>query len=149
MLSRYPGYGVGFKVYRKWWPEGMFYQVKQVHLLSPRYGRMLGIKYKDGKIAGNKIERIEEILKRGMWNYQLNDAAFTEQQVTLDNGLTMNLGETQRLIDEKKAFLSQRSKQMQWIGEPEPELDEAAQMKIAKKEAEKAKAKAGKGPKRK
>jgi hypothetical protein len=38
---------------------------------------------------------------------------------------------------------------MQWIGEPEPELDEHALMKIAKKEAEKAKAKAGKGAKKK
>jgi hypothetical protein len=48
-------------------------------LLGPRYGRLHGIKYKEGKIAGNKIEKIEEVLKRGMWNYQLNDAAFTEQ----------------------------------------------------------------------
>ncbi len=32
MISRYPGYGVGFKVNRKWWPEGMFLHVKQVHL---------------------------------------------------------------------------------------------------------------------
>jgi hypothetical protein len=72
----------------------------------------MGIKYKDGQIAGTKIERIDEVLKRGMWNYQLNDAAFTETEVTLDNGVTMNLAETQRLIDEKKAFLSQRAKQM-------------------------------------
>jgi hypothetical protein len=35
--------------------------------------------YKDNKIAGNKIEPISEVLKRGMWSYQLNDAAFTEQ----------------------------------------------------------------------
>jgi hypothetical protein len=45
MLTRYPGYGVGFKVHRKWWPEGMFYHVRQVHLLSSRYGRFRGIKY--------------------------------------------------------------------------------------------------------
>ena len=45
--------------------------------------------------------------------------------MTLDNGVAFNLGETQRLIDEKKAFLLERKKQMQWIGEPEVELDEA------------------------
>jgi len=39
--------------------------------------------------------------------------------------LKFNLGETQKLIDEKKEFLSQRKKSMQWIGEPEIELDEA------------------------
>ena len=148
MLSRYPGHGVGFKVYRKWWPQGMFYHVRDVHLLSPRHGRILGIKYKDSQIAGNKIEKIDDVLKRGMWNYELADSAFTQQQVILDNGVSLNLAETQRLIDEKKAFLSQRTKQMQWIGEPEPELDDAALAKIAKKEAEKAKAKGAKGKKK-
>ena len=112
MLSRYPGYGTGFKVYRKWWPEGMFYHVRSVNLLSTRYGRLSGILYKENQIAGNKIVKIEEVLKRGMWNYQLNDAAMTEQSVTLENGVSINLGETQRLIEEKKAFLSQRNKQM-------------------------------------
>ena len=66
----------------------------------------------------------------------------------LDNGLQFNLGETQRLIDEKKEFLSQRRKSMQWIGEPEVELDEAGQLKAAKK-AEKLKAKKGGGARKK
>ena len=94
MLSRYPGYGTGFKVYRKWWPEGMFYHVRSVNLLSPRHGRLTGILYKNNQLAGNKIVKIEEVLKRGMWNYQLNDAALTEQEVTLENGVHINLGET-------------------------------------------------------
>ena len=81
-------------------------------------------------------------MKRGMWTYDLSDATKTEQEVTLDNGVVFNLGETQRLIDEKKAFLLERKKQMQWIGEPEIELDEAQQAKEAKK-AEKLKAKKG------
>jgi hypothetical protein len=81
-----------------------------------------------------------------MWQYDLSDSAFTEQTVELDNGLQFNLGETQKLIDEKKEFLAQRRKSMQWIGEPEIEFDEAGQLKAAKK-AEKLKAK--KGPARK
>lgn len=52
------------------------------------------------------------------------------------------------MIDEKKAFLSERKKQMQWIGEPEIELDEAQQLKEVKK-AEKLKAKKGGPGKRK
>jgi hypothetical protein len=48
MLSRYPGYGQGFKVYRKWWPQNMFFHVRNVHLFAPRYGRLQGILYKDG-----------------------------------------------------------------------------------------------------
>ena len=47
-----------------------------------------------------------------MWTYDLSDATKTEQEVTLDNGVAFNLGETQRLIDEKKAFLLERKKQM-------------------------------------
>lgn len=125
MLTRYPGYGVGYKVSRKWWPAGHFYHVKNVELYSARYGKLWGILYKDGKIAGRKIEPIEGVLKRGMWNYDLSDASKTEQEVVLDNGVVFNLGEVQKLIDEKKAFLSERKKQMQWIGEPEIELDEA------------------------
>lgn len=69
MLSRYPGTGVGFKVYRKWWPANMFFHVRQVELFSGRYGQMQGILYKDGQIARNKIEHISEVLKRGMWQY--------------------------------------------------------------------------------
>ena len=95
MLSRYPGHGVGFKVQRKWWPEGTFMHVRQVDLFAPRFGRVFGILYKDGKLAGNKIERVEDALKRGMWKYSMNDAAFTEPQVTLDNGLTFDLALTQ------------------------------------------------------
>ena len=125
MLSRYPGYGVGYKVTRKWWPQGQFMHIKNVELYSARFGRAWGIMYKDGQIASNKIEKIDGVLKRGMWQYELSDAAFTEQTVELDNGLKFNLGETQKLIDEKKEFLSQRKKSMQWIGEPEIELDEA------------------------
>ena len=90
--------------------------------------------YKDGQIAGNKIEPIQDVLKRGMWKYQVNDVAFTEQEVVLDNGLTFNLGEVQKLIDEKKEFLSRRTKSMQWFKEP------AAIVKVVKKAAPKGKA---------
>lgn len=32
MLSKYPGNGVGFKVWSKWWPENTFYHVREVKL---------------------------------------------------------------------------------------------------------------------
>lgn len=32
LISRYPGHGEGFKVYRKFWPENCFYHVKKVDL---------------------------------------------------------------------------------------------------------------------
>lgn len=85
---------------------------------------MWGVKYKDGKIAGDKIEPIKGILKRGMWNYQLNDPAFTEQVVKLDNGLTMDLGKMQQLINEKKEFMAERKKMLEVLKEPEPKVKE-------------------------
>jgi len=32
LISRYPGYGKGFKVFKKTWPEDSYYQVKDVML---------------------------------------------------------------------------------------------------------------------
>jgi len=32
MISRYPGHGVGFKVYSKFWPANTFYHIRDVHL---------------------------------------------------------------------------------------------------------------------
>ena len=47
MLSGYPGYGNGFKVNRKWWPQGMFFHVKKVDLFSGRYGKLQGVLYRE------------------------------------------------------------------------------------------------------
>ena len=68
--------------------------VKRVDLTGPRYGNLYGIMYRDNQISGNKIEKIDDVLKRGMWHYDLTDSAFTEQTVKLDNGVTMDLGHT-------------------------------------------------------
>lgn len=65
----------------------------------------------------------------------------------LDNEVSVNLGETLKLIEEKKEMLIKRKKEMQWLGEPEVELDEFAAAKEAKK-AEKLKAKGAKGKKK-
>jgi len=32
LLTRYPGNGVGFKVYQKYWPQGTFFHVRDVTL---------------------------------------------------------------------------------------------------------------------
>ncbi|TNV74023.1 hypothetical protein FGO68_gene8606 [Halteria grandinella] len=135
MLTGYPNHGVGFKVYNKHWPQGSFYHVKQVDLNAPRYGSLYGVYYQDGQIAGNKIEKVAQVLKRGLWSYDLKDPAFTEPQITLDNDLTINMVRTQQLIEEKKEFLAKRTKSMTWVGEPEEQewkKKKAAPVKAAK-----------------
>ena len=32
LISRYPGHGVGFKVFKKTWPEGSFWHVRHVEM---------------------------------------------------------------------------------------------------------------------
>lgn len=86
--------------------------------------------YKDGKLAGNKIEPVDGILKRGMWKYSLSDPQFTERNVTLDNGVSLDLVRTQQLIDQKKKFLVERKKSMTWVKEPTPEDQEDVVKKI-------------------
>ncbi len=65
---------------------------------------MYAIKYRDGKIADEKIIEVRDALKRGLWRFKLDDPDFTPQVVTLDNGMSMDLGNTHRLITEKKEF---------------------------------------------
>ena len=77
------------------------------------------MKYENGEIARGKIEHIKFALKRGMWRYNLYDTAFTPQDVELDNGLKVNLGDLQRSIDEKHKFLEEQSKKMQVVKVPE------------------------------
>ncbi|CDW71476.1 UNKNOWN [Stylonychia lemnae] len=134
LLTRFPGNGQGFKVYQKYWPQGTYFH-------SSRYGRMTGVKYVDDKVAGGKVERIVGILKKGLWNYQLNDPRFTKPEVTLDNGLTVNLVEMQERIDEKKAFLTERKKMIEWIKPPETKVKDTKGKKGLKAKAPPAKKK--------
>jgi len=32
LISRYPGFGAGFRVFRKTWPAESYYELKHVHL---------------------------------------------------------------------------------------------------------------------
>ena len=61
-------------------------------LQSGRYARLTGIKYWEGERISNKVDHIRSCLKRGVWQYTLNDANFTPQNVQLDNGVSVDLG---------------------------------------------------------
>jgi len=60
--------------------------------MSGRYARLTGIKYWEGERISNKVDHIRSCLKRGVWQYTLNDANFTPQNVQLDNGVSVDLG---------------------------------------------------------
>ena len=123
--------------------------MQNVHLLAPRYGRLQGLLYKDGQIAGNKIERIDDVLKRGLWRYDYSDASLTPQEVSLDNGLTFDLQRTHRLLQEKKAFMEKRHKSMTWLVEADNEERIKEEDWKTRKPAPVAKNAKGKAPPRK
>jgi hypothetical protein len=83
-------------------------------LQSGRYGRLTGIKYWDGERVSTKVEHIRSCLKRGVWQYTLNDAQFTPQDVQLDNGVSVDLGSLQAKITEKNEFLKERKAAMEY-----------------------------------
>lgn len=91
------------------------------------------MKYENNQLVGQKVEKLHDVLKRGMWRYDLTDAAFTPQQVTLDNGVTMNLSERQNLIDAKKQQMKERKKMMQVLKEPEVEKKDLKKGKLPAK----------------
>ena len=63
---------------------------------------MKGIKYENGQIANNKYERIPEVLKRGLWQYEVSDPKFTEPEVTMDNGMKYNIPYLEKKFQEKE-----------------------------------------------
>lgn len=80
------------------------------------------MQYVDNKPAGGKVEHIRGALKRGVWNYSFDDPEFTKPNVSTDNGVRMNLLEWQERMDEKKAFLKERQRMIEWIKKPEKEV---------------------------
>ena len=81
LISKYPGYGRNFKIYRASWPEDSFIHINRVELFvsftltinkyifqqSGRFGRMWGVKYWKGERQSTKVEPIKGLLKRGVW----------------------------------------------------------------------------------
>jgi len=70
------------KVYRKTWPENCYWEVYYAHMRSVKTGRLYGIKYWQGERISDKIDKIPGVMKRGIWQYDINGAfELTEQQI--------------------------------------------------------------------
>ena len=131
LISRYPGQGTGFKVFKKTWNEGHFYHVKDVQMFvskslfifltqlffafqNGRYGKVYGYLYKNGQMEKRKIEKVPRVLQRGLWQFEAADPAYTKQNVTLDNGNVTNLTHLQKMIGEKNALIKGRKAAMEY-----------------------------------
>ena len=110
-------------MFKKTWPEGCFYHVTDMKLFGSRFGRLKGLKYRNGELVSSKYEKIPRVLTRGMWKYDLTDPAFTPQVVKLDNGNEYDLGTLNAQIRAKKEFLLGRRAGMEFkkVADPEEE----------------------------
>jgi len=88
MLLEYPSNGVGFRIAKKYWPEGHYVKVLQVTPTSNRLGKVYGMKYVDGKPVSKKMFEVDRTTTRGLWRYDLGDS-----MADLGNGLVYTLAD--------------------------------------------------------
>jgi hypothetical protein len=131
LLSVYPNYGVGFKVFYKD-EKNEYYVIDRVIPKSSRNAIMYGILFKNGQMI-NRVQRIRYHLKENIWNYIPDSTCKT------DNGLEYDIKETEELIKAKRQMFEERGK---LFGLPSP-------IKAQKDEIKKKKAEAAKAPKKK
>ena len=74
MISRFPQQGAGMKVFKKTWPENCYWEVYYAKMSSQKAGRLYGLKYWQGDRLSTKIDKIPGVMKRGVWQYDINNA---------------------------------------------------------------------------
>ncbi|CAK84676.1 unnamed protein product (macronuclear) [Paramecium tetraurelia] len=75
MLAQYPNNGVGFKVWRKTWPENKFIIITEAHFKGLRNGKFFGIQYYNGRPLTPQPIKIRNCSKRGTWKYDTNNTS--------------------------------------------------------------------------
>jgi len=116
MLSSFPNQGVGFKVYqgRK---KDKFYIVEKTNFQDNRHGKIYGIEYNQDE-RSNRIELVNNANIRGRWNYEVNNL-----DCKTDNGLTYNIGYTERMISNKIEMLKKRENILNKLDTKEKDSD--------------------------
>lgn len=105
LLSLFPNYGVGFKVFYKSDREKENFIIDKVNPINNRHADFYGLKHNADGLAGNKIEKIKNTLKRGIWNFTIQPGKFVT-----DNGVEFDIKKTEELIEKKKMFMQNRLK---------------------------------------
>ena len=147
LISRYPQHGNGFKVYKKTWPEDSYWQLKDVQMLvsltnfaqnfnrtctpffdvliallfqNGRNARLYGVQFWKGKMISKKVEQVPGVLKRGMWQYTV-DENMKERNVTLDNNNKYDVVDLNQKLIEKNNLIKGRKQAMEYKTTAEPE----------------------------
>ena len=126
LLSLYPNYGIGFKVFLKG-EKDIFYFIDKVNPINNRHADFYGLQYSDSGIVGNKIEKLRNTLKQGIWNYSI-----VPGKCITDNGVEYDIKKTEELVEKKKAFLENRLKLLGEVPKGKIARIEEAKLKLAK-----------------
>ena len=74
MISRFPKYGKGFKVFKKTWPEDVYWLITHVDPKNPPTQiKYYGLRYEGGKLQSESIHFIQGTHKRGIWQFDMNN----------------------------------------------------------------------------
>lgn len=104
MLSAFPNFGQGFKVWFGHNKKDRFYIVENVTYDDNRTGKINGFKYEKGE-RGNKEILIPDIYVKGRWNYEVSGLDCTTQ-----NGINYNVAYMEKMISQKKDLITKREK---------------------------------------
>ena len=124
LLSLFPNYGLGFKVFFKSDNEKEQYIIDKVNPINHRHADFYGLKYNSNTLVGNKIEKLKNTLKKGIWNFTIQPGKFVT-----DNGVEYDIKKTEELIEKKRLFLLSRCQL----------LDEKPKGKLIREDAKKKK----------
>ena len=128
LLSLYPNYGLGFKVFLRNDANKTYYYIDKLNLINNKNADFFGIKYTINGVTGNKVEKIKNTDKKGIWNFNV-----TPGRCVTDNGMEYDIKKIEELMDKKKQFLESREKALGLIsktkqiklGEKKKNLEEA------------------------
>ena len=69
------------KVFRKTWPENTYWHIMHVQMTSDKSAKFFGIKYENGILSSNKVDKIPGVAKRGIWQFDINNSFTLEEEV--------------------------------------------------------------------
>ena len=82
LIRHFPGQGKNMRVFRKDWPENTYYHIQYVRVGKQNNPKYYAVKYTDGELSSHKFERIKGAQKRGIWQFDINDAfELTEEEI--------------------------------------------------------------------
>jgi small subunit ribosomal protein S34 len=68
MCGQLPNRGVGYRFYRKTWPENSYYELSTIKLKDPGHGKAWGYFVWKGERSEQPL-KVRSPLKRGIWQY--------------------------------------------------------------------------------